>query len=64
MPRHSDELIRPQILRGGVGGMEVSGVSEGGTEVTRDATCEEASIEPEDSEARKPQVARRPHTPS
>ena len=64
MPRHERTLIRPQNSNGGVDGKEVLGVSEREPEEIGDSTCEGDKKEPEDSETRKPQVAKRPHTPT
>ena len=61
MPRHGKKLIRPQNLNGGVDGREVLGVSERGPEEMGDTTCDEDRKVPEDSETRKPQVAKRSH---
>ena len=64
MPRHEETLIRPQNFIGGVDEKEVLGVPEKDPEKSEEEDREEDKEIPEDSETRKPQVARRPHTPT
>ena len=63
MPRHEDTLIRPQKCNEGVDGRQVLGVSEKDPEKSGEGSREEEREILEDSETRKPQVAKRRHTP-
>ena len=61
MCKYANQLVRPQNENNGVGAKGVSGVDDVVEEQLRD---EEDAEEPESSETRKPQVAKRPYTPT
>ena len=61
MYKNANPLVRPQNMSDGVGDNGVSGVDD--VDESKQLE-EEAEVVPESSETRKPQVARRPYTPT